>query len=223
MDIKNFSNLYTSDYFLSRCGNDFKRLRSFHDELNFINDYVDLDGVVCDIGCSTGEFLKEIGWRGPKFGMEINDEVIAIAQKSGIGFEKNILTELDFFDVVIFRGTIQHLPEPFYYLSKAYDSLKRGGVIILLATPNANSLVYKFFNNLPMLNPKLNFYIPSDITLQNVLINFNFKLIKIEYPYLKSPYRNLISDHYLFIKSIIFGHFYKFSFWKSMMNIMARK
>ena len=221
--MKDFSILYKDDYFKTREQNDLKRLASFESEKKMIEKHTSLDGVVCDIGCSTGEFLTAIGWRGKKYGMEVNLNSIEKAIDSGINFNKNILTETDFFDVIIFRGTIQHLPDPFAYISSAFNSLRSGGFIIFLATPNANSLVYKFFNTLPALDPKLNFYIPSDITLKNVLENFDFEVIETQYPYIDSPYANLISDHFNFLKSVLFKKDPKFAFWKSMMNIIARK
>ena len=221
--MKDFSSLYKDEYFDSRYQNDPKRLTSFLQEKEFIEKYTSATGTICDVGCSTGEFLSAIGWIGVKYGMEVNLSSVEKAKASGIDFTKNILTEKDFFDVVIFRGTIQHLPDPFGYISSAYNALKSGGVIVFLATPNANSLVYKNFNTLPALSPAYNFYIPSDVTLKNVLKNFDFEVMEIQYPYLKSPYAKPVSDHINFIKSLVFKEEPKFAFWKSMMNIVARK
>lgn len=221
--MKNFKDLYSNEYFVSRNYNDKKRLKSFILEKEFLLRHVSLDGVVCDVGCSTGEFLSAIQWEGDKYGMEISDYAQSQAELNGINFEKNILTELNFFDVVIFRGTIQHLPEPFDYISKAFTSLKSGGKIIFLATPNANSIVYKITNTLPVLYPHLNFWIPSDLTLQNVCKNFGFSLIEIEKPYLNSPYSNFLCDHIRFIGVLFFRMKPKFPFWGNMMNMILEK
>jgi len=221
--MKNFSSLYKDEYFDNRNQNDLQRQVSFFQEKEFIEKYTSLEAIVCDVGCSTGEFLSTIGWKGEKYGMEINATAVEKAIASGINFDKNILTEKNFFNVVIFRGTIQHLPDPFGYISSAYNALKPGGVIFFLATPNANSLVYKIFNTLPALSPKFNFYIPSDITLNNILKNFDFEVIDTQYPYIKSPYAQPIADHINFIKSIIIKLEPRFAFWKNMMNIIARK
>lgn len=218
-----FNHLYDRSYFESRNMNDKKRLKSFEQEKIFIEKTVSLNGVVCDVGCSTGEFLVTIEWRGAKFGMEINEEAIELARKNGINFEENILTKSNFFDAVIFRGTIQHLPDPFGYISKAYDSLKVGGHIIFLATPNANSVVYKLFGTLPALNPKLNFYIPSDISLIQILKNYGFELMDFDKPYINSPYANPVMDHLNFLTGLIIRRKPSFPFWGSMMNISAIK
>ena len=171
--MKNFTKLYTDQYFQNRMKNDYARLKSFKQEKTFIqrnlaiisglpsSTDIQLNGTVCDVGCATGEFLDAIGWNGPKFGMEINENAKLISQGSGISFKQDILNTKEFFDVVIFRGTIQHLPEPFLYISEAWKSLKKDGLVVFLQTPNANSPVYKLFNTLPVLSPSLNFYIPD--------------------------------------------------------------
>jgi len=215
--------LYDSEYFVNRHFNDTKRLLSFTQESNFISKYIENTGKICDVGCATGEFLVHIQWRGDMYGMEVNSEAINTAKGHGINFDKNILNQKDYFDIVIFRGTIQHLPNPILYIEKAYHSLKKGGVIVFTATPNANSIYYKLFNTLPMIHDRYNYYIPSDITLINILRNFEFELLDIEKPYLKSPYKSFIQDHCRFLIKLFFRTQHSFAFWGSTMNIIAKK
>ena len=218
-----FKSLYEKEYFSNRNQTDLKRIASFQSEKIFLEKYIDFNGAVCDIGCSTGEFLTEIGWTGPKFGMEISEHAIKIAELSGIDFSKNIETETSFFDVVLFRGTIQHLPYPIKFIDLANNSLKPGGKIVFLATPNANSIVYKLTNTLPMISPKFNFYIPSDVTLINICENFGFDFVDIQKPYWHSPYRNLLMDHIRFIRTLLTGKSPNFAFWNNMMNVILIK
>ena len=222
--MKDYSKLYPDSYFVDRNLNDKKRVSSFKLEKQLVDKYCSNEGAICDVGCSTGEFLDVLDWKGKKFGMEVNENAKKESIKKGILFERNILTEKNYFDVVIFRGTIQHLPNPFLYIEKTYESLKNNGFIIFLSTPNSNSICYKYFNTLPALKPEQNFYIPSDLTLSNALKNINFEIIEIEYPYIKSPYSNLVMDHLNFFKSILLNKKnIKFAFWKNMMNIIAKK
>jgi SAM-dependent methyltransferase len=146
-----------------------------------------------------------------------------LARASGISFERDLFNTTNYFDLIVFRGTIQHLPDPFGYIHMAYEALKKGGYIVFLATPNANSAVYKFFNTLPALNSQLNFYIPSNVTLSNILKNNEFEVLEIERPYLNSPYANPILDHIKFIYCLITRKKPNFAFWGNMMNIIARK
>lgn len=221
--MEKFNKLYGNDYFESRYGNDKKRVDSFLKEKEFlIKNKIDFNGPCCDIGCSTGEFLKTIKWEGEACGMEISDMAIEEAKKNNIIFEKNIFSEKNYFELVIFRGTIQHLPSPFEYIERSYHAIKKGGYITFLATPNANSIIYKLTNKLPVLDPKLNFYIPSDITLINICQNIGFELLVIEKPYINSPYSNLIKDHIRFL-GMPFIKNQKFPFWGNMMNIIFKK
>lgn len=217
------NNIYNDEYFINRFGNDLKRVKSFRDEITFLNKHFPNEGNVCDVGCSTGEFLKIYSWKGNMHGMEINQLAISEAQKCGIDFTDNILNKVNYFDLIIFRGTIQHMPDPFNYISRSYNSLKPGGHLVFLATPNSNSIVYKIFNDLPALDPPRNFFIPSDKTLINVCQNVGFKLLEIEYPYLNSPYSNIIKDHLMFLKTIFSSRKVDFPFWKNMMNVVFKK
>ena len=52
---------------------------------------------------------------GRRFGMEISVYARSIALEAGVRVDRDIFSESDFFDLVIFRGTIQHLDEPFKF------------------------------------------------------------------------------------------------------------
>lgn len=215
---------YPDNYFQNRQFNDPLRLKSFDQEAIFISKFTSFNKNVCDVGCSTGEFLEHINWNGKRYGMEVNENAINIAKSNGVSFSRNILTEKNFFDVVIFRGTIQHIDQPFFYIEQAYKSLKKDGKIFFLATPNINSICYKLFTDLPMLDSSLNFYLPSDKNLSSILHNYGFANINIEYPYINSPYTNLIYDHLRFLlKLFLLQKKSNFPFWRNMMNIVATK
>src|SRR3989344_4627542 len=96
---------YPEEYFKERLGNDPKRAESFKLETKFINKYIDR-GILVDVGCSTGEFLDALKWEGEKYGMEVTDYAINIAKKKGIKFDKDILSCENFFDLIVYRGTI---------------------------------------------------------------------------------------------------------------------
>jgi SAM-dependent methyltransferase len=219
MSQKKFPNSYFKDRF--NCNN--LRLRQFKIDKLLIQKFIK-NGKICDVGCSTGEFLYNIGWKKHVYGMEINKYAKKEARKF-INFKKNITNQKNYFDIVVFRGTIQHLDDPFNFLKKSYASLKKGGWLILLSVPNANSILFKIKKTLPVLykEDKRIYYIPRDNELLNVLKNYNFKIKKIEYPYLNTPYKNLMLDHIKFLLNIFFFKFYPHAFWMSSMNIVARK
>lgn len=225
LEMKNEPSLverYGSDYFKNRYGNNEQRLLQFQIDASFLKKFKS-SGVICDVGCSTGEFLTSIFWEGDLYGMEINLEAKLTAEENGYCFDKNIYTESNFFDVVVFRGTIQHVDEPFRMMKAAYQSLKKGGVIVFLATPNTDSILYRIKLDLPFLDKNLNFYLPGKNNLSNSLKNYGFNILSVEYPYWDTPYRNFPKDVFLFFLNVLSRRFYKHAFWRNSFSLIAQK
>jgi 2-polyprenyl-3-methyl-5-hydroxy-6-metoxy-1,4-benzoquinol methylase len=217
--------LFENDYFEHRQLNDLKRIKSFNEESDWMKaNHVPFNGVVCDVGCSTGEFLDHIHWLGPKYGMEVNELAISIATKTGVSFSKNILNVENFFDVIIFRGTIQHLDKPFQYIEASFKSLKPGGFVVFLATPNIESIYYRIFNSLPALETKRSFFLPGSKHLLNLCNRAGFECLNVEYPYYKSGYDRPFLDGAFFLARLFsFSNRWSAPFPKNMMNILLRR
>jgi len=219
---------FGEDYFRTRRGNDPLRQLNFQQERDYLKHYLCeklfQEGLLLDVGCSTGEFIEAIGWNVKNaYGMEISTHARAIAEKKGIKFDRHIFNTEDYFDLIVFRGTIQYLPNPFDYMKAAFVALKNGSHVVFLATPNSNSIYYRLFKTLPFLEEHLNYLIPCDKSLTMNLKNCGFKIIDIDFPYLKSPYSRLISDHLKFLKRLVFRTDDRFAFWRSSMNVLAKK
>lgn len=228
MSIMSNSDHFSKEYFRTRHGNDLRRQLSFKQERDYLKRYlgerVFQEGFLLDVGCSTGEFIDAIGWNiRNAYGMEISSYARAIAEKKGIRFDMGIFDFNGYFDLIVFRGTIQYLPRPFDYIKAAFISLKRGGYVVFLATPNSNSPYYCLFRTLPFLEEQFNYLIPSDISLTMNLKNCGFQIIDVEFPYLRSPYSRFLLDHLKFLKKLVFRSNDTFAFWRSSMNILARK
>lgn len=225
--MKNLEYLYGKEYFKNRNLNDTQRLQTFFNELEFINKISNINESILDVGCATGEFLHHIDWKGPKFGIEISRHAAKLAADSGIIIIDQEIPE-NSLDNVVYRGTIQHLDSPFRSLEKAYRSLKPGGMLFFLSTPNTSSICYKVFTNLPALDEKRNFYLPSVHSLKNVCEMIGFQFIRAEFPYLRSPYAKPLSDHRRFLANLILAMLGRrtkvdFAFWGNMMNLAFRK
>lgn len=215
--------LWPDSYFETRELNDPRRVRSYLREEALLSDHeIDWGGSVCDVGCSTGEFLEFLRWVGPRYGMEINTHARSRAEQRGVHFDRDITTESDFFDAVIFRGTVQHVPHPFEYIEHTYRALKPGGIVAFLQTPNAGSLCYRLWQELPASDDPRNYWMPSVKTLSNALRNFGFEILAVETPYWSSPYARPVRDHLAFCRRF-FGGRTDFAFWGNMLNLVARK
>lgn len=218
---------YGAEYFRTRQGNDALRLEAFAQEKRLLERRLEpetfLKGRVLDIGCSTGEFLKALGWELTNaWGMEVAEFAKQKARSIGISFDKDVFSEKDFFDLVILRGTIQYLPNPFEYLYASHRCLKPGGYLFLTA-PNTNSLYYRLFKTLPFLEEELHFWIPCDTSLRMVLRNCGFRNVEVTYPYLDSPYARPVRDHLKFLAKLLLRTNDQFPFWRSVMYVVAQK
>lgn len=215
---------YPPEYFAKRDATDPKRQASFLQEMAWLRSHgIDDMLSVCDVGCATGEFLGTVGWRGPRYGMEISAHARSIARTRAIRFHRHILNTASFFDVVLFRGTIQHLDEPFRYLRAAYSALKPGGHVVFLQTPNAGSIVYRLFQDLPALEPTRNWFIPSEKTLSNALTNAGFVHVVTRKAYRSSPYASPWRDHWRFVRQFFTRERPSFAFYGNMMDMIWRK
>jgi SAM-dependent methyltransferase len=213
---------WQEESYADRNFNNEQRLLQYARDSEYIKQFIQ-GGTICDVGCGTGEFLQFMQWDGEKCGLEISDYAMQEAEKRDFNFNKNILNQDDYFDVVLFRGTIQHLDVPFYLIKRAYAALKPGGLIIFLATPNSESILYRLKGTLPALNPDKNFFIPGARELSNVLLNFDFNVIDLSYPYLDTPYASPVKDHMKFLLNLLTPMYFPHPFWQSMMNLVAKK
>jgi SAM-dependent methyltransferase len=218
--------LYDETYLELYNQDDVRRSQAYIGELSRIKNFVPSSGAVLDIGCGTGSFLAtdkhsiKVFKNYTLFGIEISKIASELAAENGISIINECDMVDDTYDVIIMRGVIQHLPNPLDMISKCYRSLKPGGRLIFLATPNSNSIYYKLWGTLPMLNPKYNFLIPSDTELQNILVNFGFRVDDIVYPYEK-PYARP-TDYIKFVAKLL-GANLQFAFPHNMMEIYATK
>ena len=161
-------------------------------------------GTILDIGCGVGDWQAHLHGSWMKYAVEPDTYAAEIARGKGI-----YVSDYDYadesFDVIVFRGTIQHIENPFEILRKAAGLLRHGGLLVFLATPNTNSPMYKRTGTLPALDPPRNWWIPDDLSLGNVLNNLGFTNIEFYYPYGK-PYARPVVDfiRYLFGKPSAF-------------------
>jgi 2-polyprenyl-3-methyl-5-hydroxy-6-metoxy-1,4-benzoquinol methylase len=216
--------MYNEQYFQDR--RDPLRDAWYRSEHERIESMRPQGGAIFDVGCGLGQFLELFdSHKWQKYGVDISDYAVTLARARGI-FVKNYDQGYDYpdesFDVIIFRGTIQHLDTPFLVLKRCASLLKRGGLMAFLSTPNANALCYKLFGTLPFLSPKRNYWIPSDTTLPNALRNFGLTVTQIRYPYLETPYARPLRDHLFFLLRCL-GVKVSFPFWGNMMECYATK
>lgn len=184
-------------------------------------------GRVLDVGCGVGAFLEGFVPAWERHGVDISAYARAEARRRGL----NVPDDYDgtlahypdgHFDLVVMRGVLQHLFNPFDMLRDCVRVVRPGGALVFLATPNARSPVYALFGTLPALDPPRNWQQPSDVGLANALTNLGLRVEKVIYPYIGTPYASPLRDTWRFALRCA-GIVKPFAFWRSMMEVYARK
>jgi SAM-dependent methyltransferase len=122
-------------------------------EFSAISNIV-LAGDVLDVGCGSGRFLSLFTpQRYRRFGVEYGGEAADMARKViGEGrFYEGALLNAPFkdkqFDLIIFRGVLEHLPNPRQVLDKVCNLIKEGGCIFLTSMPNLECICAQVYRS----------------------------------------------------------------------------
>lgn len=210
---------YGSNYFKDRRFS--RNEKSYQDDLNFLRKYIDPSLSILDYGCGEmrfTHFLKDYF---------SNVSVYDISSYIQSLDAYNNIFNPDFssckYDVIVLRGVLQHLDQPFSVLSDLISKkLKPNGYIVFLSTPNTLSPYYLLNKTLPPLDKRLNYWVSSEHEISQVMnYRYNCDLVAKYFPYLSSGYANILRDHTLFILNI-FGIRSRYPFWYSMCNLIYR-
>lgn len=214
---------FEDSYFEERNLNDSRRVKSFELEKKFLEPFTTNCSNVLDIGCSTGEFLRYLGLNMQASGIEINELAARTAASHGIRMYDRIEDIDEKFDLIIFRGVIQHLSNPFETLINAARLLTPEGSIAILSTPNCDSLYFRIFNSLPALDKPKCYLFPTLGQIANVLDRQDLRLEKVSYPYLQSGYARLSDFMNFFMRLLTRNSRLQSAFPRNMMNLIFQK
>ncbi|MBM4132426.1 MAG: class I SAM-dependent methyltransferase [Nitrospira sp.] len=107
-------------------------------------------GRLLDVGCGGGVNLKSFQdqvWK--VFGVEMNAQAVAYANARvgecvHAGTLEDAPFQHEFFDVIVFSHSLEHMFSPREVLARAWQLLKPGGMLVV-TVPNAGSLEAKLF------------------------------------------------------------------------------
>jgi len=108
-------------------------------------------GDLLDVGCGTGEFLREMRRRGwQTLGIEKEEKAAQIARDSGCPVLSGDPLETDLsnrtFDLITLWHSLEHLPDPIRVLAKLTKHLRSLGRLVI-ALPNPDSLDARFYRS----------------------------------------------------------------------------
>jgi len=217
------THLYDQDYFDRFYLHDERRDTMYRQERARIATNYPRGARVLDVGCAVGGFLAGLDDRWDKWGLEPSDYAAEKARSKGITMVPSIdVLDTGSFDVVVFRGTLQHIDLPMEALNQASRVLRRGGLLAVLATPDTDSLVYRIWGRLPVLQADRNWVLFGGRSLTNILERLGYVQIKVTHPYRGTPYARPLRDFSRFFMSLILG-WRPFAFPGNMMEVYARK
>ena len=157
-------------------------------------------GRVLDVGCGGGFFLSYLNNDFEKYGIDIDEESINHGKVNyGYDFRNELIGEDSFtdgfFDLIIFRGVIEHMYNPKKALLRATQLLKSGGLLYFCATPNVDSFCAELYRE------KWNLWHPiqhinhfSAKTLLKIC-GEKYTILDEQYPYLGTPYESQYEDY----------------------------
>jgi 2-polyprenyl-3-methyl-5-hydroxy-6-metoxy-1,4-benzoquinol methylase len=106
---------------------------------------------ILDVGCNDGTFLVELSSKHSRYGIELNPAAASRAKEQGVEiigseFETSI-SELNIkFDTVTAFDVIEHVDDPFHFMSLLEKKLSSGGEIII-STGNTESWSWKLMGS----------------------------------------------------------------------------
>jgi len=142
---ESYSNFLLSNRFFSLL-----RHVVFGNELNLFSNIVKKNSRVLEIGCGTGEYLSYLKHKGYEVeGIELSKYCIDTAwNKYGLNIKQGTIFDYknkeNYFDLIIMRHVLEHVPDPLETIKAIYKMLKENGTFFCLI-PNAASYDAKIF------------------------------------------------------------------------------
>ena len=176
-----------------------KRLRMYAIDGAFVRRHLGPgDARMLDIGSGTGEFAAQFAGEFELHGIEVDSAARAACARAYPAFrlyaEATAIPGSIAFDAIIFRGTLQYMPDLHAMAAWCAERLRPGGHLFILATPNAESLLAQMQREQWVLANKAEhrYWFTRGHLLR--LFGDGFRLIAYDLPYLGTPYEDYGND-----------------------------
>jgi cyclopropane fatty-acyl-phospholipid synthase-like methyltransferase len=219
-NIPNSKDILGEDWFEKYYENDRKsdtkknndREKQYKVDANFLTEYLNDDSFLLDVGCSHGGFISaihELGSGINMHGIDIDPSAIEEANQrySEIAdFDEIDLLELNpknEYDIVTFRGTLQYLNQNLHgSLDHIKNILNMNSKIVIFSLPSTDSFIYYLMREKwPLFHPEMSLMF-NEKSIKTLASIHNFKIERLEYPYINEVYSNRNSDYEKVIEMI---------------------
>lgn len=177
-----------------------KRDRMYEIDRDFLEEVIP-GGKLLDVGCGGGFFLMKFSQKWEKCGIEFDDKAASHGRQAfGMDIRTGTFSSscfpASYFDCVMMRGAIEHVPDPKTYVAEAARVLKPGGFLYITATPNVDSFSARIYREKwNQFKPLEHIYYFSPKTLDLLVGAFGFVRVKSGFHYLETPYADIEKDH----------------------------
>jgi 2-polyprenyl-3-methyl-5-hydroxy-6-metoxy-1,4-benzoquinol methylase len=140
-----------------------------------------------DLGAGNGNFLKTIldaNIFNNVLATDISDECIESCESQGLVAKKCTVKDLknDSIDCITFNDLIEHVFDPFDFLTSCYDKLRKNGVL-MLSTPNGQGFDFKVLQDkTENITPPEHLQYFNPYSIRKILSKIGFKIISISTP-----------------------------------------
>jgi SAM-dependent methyltransferase len=156
------------------------------------------DARMLDVGSGTGDFVAQFSGEFELHGVEVDSAARAACARAHPALQLYpdlaAIPQSIAFDAIVFRGTLQYLPDLHGVAAWCSKRLRSGGRLFILATPNAESILAQIQREQWVLANKVEHR--YWFTLHHLLRLFGdgFRLVAYDLPYLGTPYEDYSSD-----------------------------
>jgi SAM-dependent methyltransferase len=176
-----------------------QRLQMYKIDAAFMRRFLSpSDARMLDVGSGTGNFIAQFADAFELYGVEVD----AAARTACVRAHPYLHLYPDLvavpegiaFDAIVFRGTLQYMPDPHAVAAWCSERLRGGGHLFILATPNAESILAQMQREQWVLANKAEhrYWFTRRHLLR--LFGDRFTLVAYDLPYLGTPYEDYGSD-----------------------------
>jgi SAM-dependent methyltransferase/rubredoxin len=156
------------------------------------------DARLLDVGSGTGDFVAQFAGELELHGVEVDAAARAACARAHPALrlyaELAAIPQSIAFDAIVFRGTLQYMPDLHAVAAWCSERLRSGGHLFILATPNAESILAQMQREQWVLANKVEhrYWFTRRHLLR--LFGGGFHLLAYDLPYLGTPYEDYGSD-----------------------------